>query len=193
MCPMQFVNLPSAACNCRALTEPCFFAPKVCKANNAKNKPNIREIAKFFDQPINEASRLLGESLHSCIRCNAVAATPCYTVAGLCKCAPNVLNFCAASGRLKRTVLTRGYHVYVLKIMLGTWPVPACNNATGICPTLLKKICRRHGVKRWPNRRLRSLERQMFELKAVLDVDAQGLGTHTIRSAFKICKPDAAH
>jgi hypothetical protein len=165
---------------------------------------------RFARQTTPKTSLISGKSLNSFISrltrppgysvsryipasCNAVAATPCYTVAGLCKCAPNVLNFCAASGRLKRTVLTRGYHVYVLKIMLGTWPVPACNNATGICPTLLKKICRRHGVKRWPNRRLRSLERQMFELKAVLDVDAQGLGTHTIRSAFKICKPDAAH
>ena len=37
-----------------------------------------------------------------------------------------------------------------------------------ICPTVLKKICRRHGLKRWPNRRIRSIDKQIALLKAVI-------------------------
>ena len=39
---------------------------------------------------------------------------------------------------------------------------------TDICPTVLKKICRRHGLKRWPNRRIRSINKQIALLKAVI-------------------------
>ena len=39
---------------------------------------------------------------------------------------------------------------------------------TDICPTVLKKICRRHGLKRWPNRRIRSINKQIALLTAVI-------------------------
>ena len=34
---------------------------------------------------------------------------------------------------------------------------------------MLKKICRRHGLKRWPNRRLKSIDKQLAMLLAVLE------------------------
>lgn len=33
----------------------------------------------------------------------------------------------------------------------------------------MKKICRRHGLKRWPNRRLKSIDKQLAMLLAVLE------------------------
>ena len=34
---------------------------------------------------------------------------------------------------------------------------------------MLKKICRKHGLKRWPSRRLRSIDKQVALLRAVID------------------------
>jgi hypothetical protein len=34
---------------------------------------------------------------------------------------------------------------------------------------VLKKICRRHGLKRWPSRRLRSIEKQIALLQNVIE------------------------
>ncbi len=45
---------------------------------------------------------------------------------------------------------------------------------TDICPTVLKKICRRHGLKRWPNRRLRSINKQIELLTAVIQDGCTG-------------------
>jgi hypothetical protein len=39
----------------------------------------------------------------------------------------------------------------------------------GICPTVLKKICRKHGLKRWPNRRVRSIDKQLSVLRAAVE------------------------
>ena len=38
-----------------------------------------------------------------------------------------------------------------------------------ICITLLKKICRKHGIHRWPNRKLIPTGRRLVELKKLLD------------------------
>ena len=29
----------------------------------------------------------------------------------------------------------------------------------GVCTTVLKKVCRRHGIQRWPQRKLQSINR----------------------------------
>eukprot|EP00657_Telonema_sp_P-1_P011375 TRINITY_DN6459_c0_g1_i2.p1 TRINITY_DN6459_c0_g1~~TRINITY_DN6459_c0_g1_i2.p1 ORF type:complete len:173 (+),score=28.34 TRINITY_DN6459_c0_g1_i2:245-763(+) len=34
----------------------------------------------------------------------------------------------------------------------------------GICTTVFKRMCRNHGIKRWPYRKLQSIERRMFVL-----------------------------
>jgi len=34
---------------------------------------------------------------------------------------------------------------------------------------VLKKVCRKHGLKRWPSRRLRSIDKQVALLRGVTD------------------------
>ena len=47
-------------------------------------------------------------------------------------------------------------------------PINAAAAALKICPTVLKKICRRHGLQRWPNRKLKSINRNLESLKFTL-------------------------
>lgn len=35
-------------------------------------------------------------------------------------------------------------------------PINAAAKELGICPTVLKKICRRNGMRRWPHRKVES-------------------------------------
>jgi hypothetical protein len=49
--------------------------------------------------------------------------------------------------------------------LLGLYPLATAD----ICTTVLKKICRRHGLKRWPSRRLKSIDKQVALLRTVTD------------------------
>lgn len=49
-------------------------------------------------------------------------------------------------------------------------PIAAVARKFGICATLLKKICRRHGIQRWPHRQIRSLEKSIDMLRESLAV-----------------------
>ncbi|CAH0481528.1 unnamed protein product [Peronospora belbahrii] len=44
-------------------------------------------------------------------------------------------------------------------------PIAAVADKFGICVTLLKKICRRHGIQRWPHRQIRSLQKSINMLR----------------------------
>ncbi|KAK9827349.1 hypothetical protein WJX81_008570 [Elliptochloris bilobata] len=48
-------------------------------------------------------------------------------------------------------------------------PINAAGSRLGICPTVLKKICRKHGLSRWPHRKLRSIDRLLEKLRASVD------------------------
>jgi len=43
-------------------------------------------------------------------------------------------------------------------------PIAAASREIGICATLLKKICRKYGIPRWPFRKLKSIEKAMVNL-----------------------------
>jgi len=45
-------------------------------------------------------------------------------------------------------------------------PMKEATKKLAICPTVLKKICRMHGISRWPHRKLRSLEKKIVTLEA---------------------------
>ncbi|CAI5746225.1 unnamed protein product [Peronospora destructor] len=47
-------------------------------------------------------------------------------------------------------------------------PIAAVAHKFGICVTLLKKICRRHGIQRWPHRQIRSLQKSIDILRESL-------------------------
>ncbi|GLE03305.1 hypothetical protein PINS_up012195 [Pythium insidiosum] len=49
-------------------------------------------------------------------------------------------------------------------------PIATVARQFGICATLLKKICRRHGIQRWPHRQIRSLQKSIDMLRESLAV-----------------------
>ncbi|ESQ34392.1 hypothetical protein EUTSA_v10009656mg [Eutrema salsugineum] len=47
-------------------------------------------------------------------------------------------------------------------------PIKQASRRLSLCPTVLKKICRRGGLNRWPHRRVKSLLSKFNSLKEVL-------------------------
>lgn len=43
-----------------------------------------------------------------------------------------------------------------------------------VCVTLFKKVCRQNGIRRWPARRIRSIEKRLDSIKLVLTVATDG-------------------
>ncbi|CAI5499905.1 unnamed protein product [Closterium sp. Naga37s-1] len=62
------------------------------------------------------------------------------------------------SGRIQLPDLAKHFHL----------PINEAARELGICPTVLKKICRRHGMRRWPHRKIRSIERIIATLEETI-------------------------
>jgi len=46
-------------------------------------------------------------------------------------------------------------------------PITEASKNLGVCATVLKKICRKYGIQRWPHRKIKSLERMIEVLQSV--------------------------
>ena len=55
-------------------------------------------------------------------------------------------------------------------------PIEEAARAIGVCSTLLKKICRKHHIKRWPYRQVKSLDRIIGCLKLAAENAGKGGG-----------------
>lgn len=108
----------------------------------------------------------------------AAASTSAASPAGSASSPPPTAARAAAGGRVSPTgrALAPSAKRYAPVVQLEdlrrcfNMPIAAVARKFGICATLLKKICRRHGIQRWPHRQIRSLQKSIDMLRESLAV-----------------------
>nr|VDD04586.1 unnamed protein product [Brassica oleracea] len=71
------------------------------------------------------------------------------------------------SGSLKDAAKSLGGEVFTLSQALMHSYLP--DKVSNVCPTTLKRICRQHGIMRWPSRKINKVNRSLRKIQTVLD------------------------
>ncbi|CAM9617884.1 unnamed protein product, partial [Chrysoparadoxa australica] len=53
------------------------------------------------------------------------------------------------------------------------YPIEEVSKKMGVSTTIIKRLCRKHGIKRWPYRQIRSINRSMQHVELLI-ANAQG-------------------